>query len=192
MKIATCLAIAAAGVVTAVLVPATAGASVDAPTGAEPTRQKAEAQAVATVGARPETKLEVRKVDPAELEEIGIQAFPSVCTPSDGEPFGYYIGENLHGISCYEAVGDDHWVLDTLANDTKFWVYWQTEYDEDGDGKPKDGYCGDTTAGGWTECKYDHREHECIIFSGYRQHNFWWAWSPWVSTTTGDRYCVRD
>jgi hypothetical protein len=49
-------------------------------------------------------------------------------------------------------------VWHTLGNDRRLYFYSQTEY-----GKKR--YCGDDTAG-WTECKYDHREHECVIFSG--------------------------
>ena len=179
-----CSAIAAAGMVTAVLVPTTAGASVSAPTGAESTMQKAETRAVASVDAAPEARLEVRKVDPAELDERGIRA-PSACTLSDDEPYELWGADGfVHGWTCYEANGDDVWVWDTWNNDRKLWVYTETEY-----GKRR--YCGDDTAG-WTECKYDLREHECVIFSGYYQHNVYFGWTPWVSTTSGNPGCVHD
>jgi|Tabmets5t2r1_1033131.scaffolds.fasta_scaffold67450_1 hypothetical protein len=178
------LAIAAAGMVTSVLVFTTAGASGNASTGTESTTLEAEAQAVTSVEAATDAKLEVRKADRSELEEIGIQALPSACTGSDGEPYVWGDDDVDHGATCYEAKGDDQWVIDLLDNDARFYVYSETEY-----GKKR--YCGDDTAG-WTECKYDHREHECVIFAGYYQHNNYFGWTPWISTTTGDRGCVRD
>jgi hypothetical protein len=171
--------------VTAALVPTMAGASVNASGGAEPTMQEAEAETVAPVEVAPDTKLELRKADPAELEKMGIQALPSACTESDGEPYSWTDSNGFdHGWTCYEAKGDDQWVIDTLDNDARFYVYLETEYG-------KSAYCGDDTAG-WTECKYNHREHECVIFAGYYQHNHWFGWTPWVSTTTGNLGCVRD
>jgi hypothetical protein len=167
--------------VTAAFLPATAGAS----NGQEPTMQEAEAETVASVEAPQDTKLELRKVDPAELEEMGIQALPSACTESDGEPYGWIDSNDLlHGMTCYEAKGDDQWVMDTLNNDRRLYVYLETEYG-------KSAYCGDDTAG-WTECKYNHRENECVIFAGYYQHNLWFGWTSWVSTTTGNEGCNRD
>jgi hypothetical protein len=169
--------------VTAAFLPATAGAS----NGQEPTMQKAEAETAASVGAAPDARLEVRKADRADLEELGIQALPSACTASDNEPYIWGDDDVDHGAACYEAKGDDKWVIDLLDNDARFYVYWQTEY-----GTPrKDGYCGDDTAG-WTECTENHREHECVIFSGYYQHDIYFGWTPWVSTTTGNPGCVHD
>jgi hypothetical protein len=184
-KLRICLAIAAAGMVAAGLGPTTAGASVNTPTRAEPTTQRTEAQAVASVEAAPDARVEVRKADPAELEETRIQA-PSACTGSDGEPYELWGADGLvHGWTCYEAQGDDQWVIDTLNNDRRFWVYIETEY-----GKKR--YCGDDTAG-WTECKFDHREHECVIFAGhYRAPDSYFGWTGWVSTTTGNPGCVDD
>src|SRR5690606_33691488 len=177
----TFLTVAAVGVLTAVLLPTTAGASADAPAA---DIQRAEAQAAGPAAAAASPQLYPRQATRTDLKRLGIRA-PSVCTWSDGEPILWEDSWGIeHGMTCYEAKGDDQWVIDTFGNSKRFYVYSETEY-----GKKR--YCGDNTQG-WTECRYNHREHECVIFAAYYRHNNWSGWTPWYSTTTGNPHCVRD
>lgn len=108
---------------------------------------------------------------------------PKVCNPSDGEPYAFGKDGKIHGLTCFEAKGDDQWVKDTRRDHREFAVEVRTEYN-------KTRRCPDDTAG-WTQCKYDHIEDECVRFQGFTSHDTFKI-TPAVSTTTGNPGCKPD
>lgn len=129
-----------------------------------------------------------------ELAQLGITD-ASVNVPPADELTCYAFPDvfgTVHGISCYEFHGDDQWVRDTFANGRQFRVHVRTEYG-------KNRFCFDDTPG-WTECKYNHRENECVKWHGYykshtrhpgEESKDEWAFTPWVGTRLGGG-CTPD
>lgn len=121
------------------------------------------------------------------VKPIDVPASLSVAAPpGDTTCFAFGINNQEHGRSCYEYDGDDQWVLDTYDNDRQARVHVWTEYG-------KDRYCADDTSG-WTQCDYNHKEHECVRFHGYyppHSANNHFPATPWISTSTG-KGCTTD
>ncbi|SDS51045.1 hypothetical protein [Microlunatus soli] len=105
---------------------------------------------------------------------------PKICNPSDGEPYAFGKGDKIYGLTCFEAKGDDQWVLDARKDDQPFAVLVRTQY-----GKVR--RCVDDTAG-WTQCGYDHKENECVRFQGFTRDDTFQL-TPWVSAATGNPGC---
>lgn len=128
----------------------------------------------------------------SQLAQRGI-ADASVNAPPAGSTCAeFWVVPKLHGVSCFEWHGDDQWVLDTLNNNRQFRVHVRTEYG-------KNRFCFDDTPG-WTECRYDHRENECVKWHGYykphtrhpgQESKDEWGFTPWVGTRLGGG-CTPD
>lgn len=89
--------------------------------------------------------------------------------------------------TCYEWAGDDQWVIDGDPNGWTAIAHLETNY-----GKTRE-CAAPSAADGWKECKYDHKESECVRFFIYEKKGNelgrFSAWSPWYSTSTGNR-CI--
>lgn len=87
--------------------------------------------------------------------------------------------------TCYQWSGDDQWVIDGDPNGWTAVAYVETNYN-------KVRECvAPSAADGWKECTYDHREGTCVRFFLYEKKGTQLgrvsAWSPWYSTSTGNR-----
>lgn len=129
----------------------------------------------------------------SELAQLGITDASVNVPPADELTcFAFGIGEFTHGVSCFEFHGDDQWVRDTLTNGRQFRVHSRTEYG-------KNRFCFDDTPG-WTECRRNHRENECVKWHGYykphtrhpgEESKDEWPFTPWVGTRLGGG-CTPD
>lgn len=98
------------------------------------------------------------------------------------------------GKSCFEWNGDDQWFIDTNSDGWGVASRIQTEYG-------KERYCRNFHGiGRWHECRYDHREWQCIrwklgevkIIDGRYYYRNWSYWTFWYNTSTGERESLCD
>jgi hypothetical protein len=87
--------------------------------------------------------------------------------------------------TCYAWDGDDQWVADLDANGWTAVAHLETNY-----GKTRE-CAAPSAADGWGKCAYDHKEGTCLRFFLFEKKGNelgrFSAWSPWYSTSTGNR-----